>query len=206
MSFGEMFSPGIIALVILALGNKINPKQKVIYFLLGDVLVALILGYIGFAIGKGIISITKPGNIFDIIFGIILILFGLKSIFFKDKHDENHAEVKKEENKSGNRYLLWFLLGFVINITNFDAAMLYLTSLKEIGEAAMSDLEKTIAILICAIFYLSPALIPYLIYLMFPEKSQSILEKINKKVIKYGRYLLGIIFLGFGIYLLYKGL
>jgi len=77
---------------------------------------------------------------------------------------------------------------------------------KEVGDAVINYFDKIMLLAVNVLFFVLPIVLPLALYLIFPKFAGRILEKINRVVLKYNRYILFLMFVIFGIYFLSKGL
>jgi len=140
-------------------------------------------------------------NIVDLCFALLFTYFGIKSFLHKDKDN-----TKKFSHDESRKLFLWLGIGFLISITNFDAVIFDITAAKEIGQAAIDDGKKLILYIAESLFFNMPIVLPLVVYLIAPKTATKILDPLNNFLTKYGRFIVGFIFLGFGIYLGYKGI
>lgn len=197
-------SPGILALSIVLLSKEKFGKSQTLALLVGSILTSIIIITIGLILGQKIqdpLGKSIIDNIFEILFAIIFLYFGLKNLLYK----ENNKTQKITQNET-KKLFLWFGIGFAVSITNFDAVIFDITAAKEIGQALISNFQKIILLIIEAFFFNLPIIFPFLLYIIMPKTAQKILNPLNIFLNKYGRLIVGTIFIGFAIYLFYKGL
>ena len=202
LGFASALSPGILALVVYFLGNK-NAKSKIQAMFFSALLVIAIVITLGLLAGTS--TPRADGQslveaIIDLSFGALFIYFALKNLLRKER------SIKESEEKEGSQFMKWFLIGLLINATNFDAVFLAFTSAKEIGSTAVSTFDKIIAIIINIFFFTSPVTLPVAIYLIIPKTAKTILDKLNKFLMRYSRYIVFAMFAIFGLIFLYRGI
>lgn len=205
LDLASTLSPGILAIIIILLAKKEHGLTRAIALGLGSLLVAVILAFLGLKLGQNVQDINNNkiiDNIIDLALAAVFLYFGIKSLLYQDK--EKHLKAI-DANQSG-QLVKWFLIGFAISITNFDAVIFNFSAAKEVGQSTINDLEKIILLIVNSLFFIAPVLIPLIIYLLMPKLADKILEPVNKFLTKYGRYIIGIIFIGFAIYLIIQGL
>lgn len=201
LELASALSPGILAFALIILSGNLHPKLKCFVFFLGNFLVAIMIAAFGLSAGGGITDSENPtllSAIIDLIFATLFFFYGIYILLKPEKP----AKIQGDPN---NLYLKLFIFGFLIAITNLDAVILYLTATKEIGISPLSFIDKIIAVFIGLFFFVSPALIPLLFYIIAPNLAGRVLEPINKFTHKYARYIVGIIFIIFSIYFYIKG-
>lgn len=191
-------SPMILVLTLFLLGS--THKIRSVVFFLGNLLIAITVSVLGLSLGNNFQENLQPTTLrsaLDLVFGIFFLIFSIKVLFSKDKPILNEGESPK--------LFRWFLVGFLISLTNFDSVLLSLAAGKLIGEAPASYITKIILIIINILFFTLPIGLPIILYICMPKIARPFLEKINQLVLKYNRYILSIMFLAFGIYFIYKG-
>jgi len=208
LGLASAISPVIFGAGVSLLAGRRSPKARAFSFLAGSGMVVLILGIVGSTIGTGTISVGKPSSyetgIVDLLVGFLLMLFGIKCALPKRK--EKTPGISDSTETTGPRIVRWFILGFALNITNLDAVMLNLTATKEVFQSGIFPIYKLLLTFVCDLFFLAPALLPVVIYLIMPNRASGTLHRIGLAEEKYGNYILMIIFLAFGMYLLSKGI
>ena len=205
LGIGSTISPVVFGIALTLLGGKHYPKQRILAYLLGAVITVVILAIVGMLIGSGAVAGAAliPSASIDILIGFLLIVFGIKSALSKK---EEKSDISLGHEKPSPQLAKWFLIGFIINITNFDAVMLNITAIKEIFEAGIAPAYEIILAVICDLLFLLPILLPLFVYLIMPNTAEKILSPIGAAAEKYGKYILAAIFFVFGVYLLSKGL
>jgi len=210
LCIGAAIDPVLLALTLTLLSSKNHPKAKAFSFLFGSVLVMALIAYLGILLGEGIIGggdrhILKAT--IDIIFGVLLFYLGISSIIEKNKEKNTEKDIKKEENEvRGKGLLKWLVVGFIVNITNVDALVLYFTACKEIGHADFSAFDKIIFSIISGTIVLFPIILPLFFSIIIPKTAEKILKPVGKFMDKYGSYIVAVIFIAFAIIMLIKGL
>lgn len=201
LDLASTLSPGLLALVIVILGGKNHSKLHVVSLFCGTLLVGISATFIGFALATSVDTGIKQNlteSIIDIVLGIFLIIYGLK-VFFSH---ERKITLKEE---SDLKIFKWFGLGLVITITNFDALFLNFTAAKEVGNANVTEVAKIFLLGVNLFFFTLPITLPLFLYCVFPNFAGLILAKINRFVLKYSRYIILILFVVFGLFLLWRG-
>ena len=202
LALASAASPIILALSIALLSKK-NFSSLAAFFA-GSAAAALMLAIFGifFAAGDGQIAMAlgfSPSSI-DLALGLVFFAFGAKTFFAKPSK-ENKIKSKKTIG-----FAKWIAIGFIANITNFDAMLLNITAIREIFNSAASAAEKFGLLAFCDILLLSPILLPAIIYAIAPSKTQKILSPLARIMRKFANYIVGAIFLIFGAYLALKGI
>lgn len=204
LDLAATLSPGILALALLALGTKNGQIKKLLAFLAGILLVGIIITCLGFSLGQTSNNgaVENFGEaIVDLFLALIFIVWGIKIIVTKEKS----RRLSAQENIK-HPILRWFLIGLIIAGTNFDADLLILAAAKEVGDALVNSFEKWLALGINLFFFTLPVTLPLAVYLLFPRAAEPALAKMNLFVLKYSRYIIFVLFMIFGLYLLVRGL
>jgi len=75
-----------------------------------------------------------------------------------------------------------------------------------IGTSSVDLIGKLITITILTVITLLVCEVPLLMYILFPERANKILSKVNKWMQRNGHYLMGVVIVVIGIYLIWIGL
>ncbi len=197
LQIAAIISPVIFSIALIILSQKKNASKNAFYFMIGSVLVAIIVILLGLIIGKriGPPNIHQEfGKIIDVLLIIIFIFLGLKTLFGKANTKNNISNLESLDSRK------FLKIGFMINLVNLNSIVALFAASKEIP---LSSLNIPTAILL-AIFgilcFSVPVSVPLIIYLIFPTKAQTILTPINTFFTKYGKYIVGVVFMLFALY------
>lgn len=202
LELGQIFSPGILAIILLLLGSQIHPRARSLSFFAGSLAVALLIAYFGIHLGANTPEDhqTQISAIIDLVLAGVLIFVGLQGLFSKEKKFN-----VKPNQKIG--YLKWFLAGLIISITNFDAVLLNLSAAKIIGADLHTHLSEKIVLAASNIFFfLFVIIIPMLFYLIVPQTAQKLLAPLSGFVQKYSKYIVAVILIAMAVYFLVHGI
>ena len=202
LALASMLSPGILAVSITLLARK--NKTAATALLLGGIIVALLLAAAGILVAQGddkaAAALGFQPRAIDLLLGLFFLVFGVKVVLEKPKPEQVAAGAKKSQGFSK-----WLAISFLGNITNFDAVLLNLAAVREIFNSTAALASKLILLGFCDICFVAPALLPLVFYIAEPQKAERLLSPVGKWMQKYGRYLVGAIFIIFGAYLEIKG-
>lgn len=204
LQLATTLSPGIFALTIVLFAKKKYAIGRGLALLLGSILVVIFLSFVGLKTGQSVTTVSTHSRIsviIDFVLAILFLYFGIRGLIKPDRERKEPAE----ENPA-RHFGKWFVIGFVISITNFDAVLLNFAAAKEIGTASIDLINKITLLFIGVIFFVLPILMPLIFYIILPTLAQKILAPINTFLLKFGRYLVSAIFIIFAVYLIYKGL
>lgn len=201
LGFASAFSPVIFGVAISLLASKQHLVKRGAAYLAGAIVTAAILCVAGAAIGQQSVSALNPKSVayIDLMLGSLFIGFAIFEWVHKDK------ERKINTSKRAGVFK-WFALSFLMNITNFDAELLYLTEVKEIFQANVQLIVEIPLLAVGTFFFLSPIIIPFAAYIVMPAKASKVLEPVGSIMKRYGILIVSLIFFGFGAYLLFKGI
>ena len=210
LSLAAAIDPVLLTLTLTLLAGKYYPKGRTLAFLIGAGIVLALIAWAGILIGEGIIggesgkAATK--GIIDLIFGALLFYLGISSLLEKKREPEaGEAELaEKQVQKKG--LAKWFITGIIVNITNIDALVLYLTASKEIGHSDIMSGEKILVAVISGLIVLAPVVVPLFLSIVIPRTAEKVLTPIGKFMTRYGAYIVSTIFFLFAVMILYRGL
>ena len=193
-------SPGIFALALAMLASKNHPVKRVCALFAGGALVAFVLALLGSEIGSGSLHLTNShynNQSVDFFLGALMLCFGAVSLFSKPD--------KLKAGQTASPHLAKvFALGIIINATNLDAVLLNFAAVRDVASAQLGFLRELLLIALAGFFFLSPALLPLLVYIYAPARAEKMLQPIGLAMAKYGRYLVALIFFVFGAYFVAK--
>lgn len=198
-------SPGIFAIVIFLLSQKKSGFVKTSVLLLGSIVASILIVMAGYYLGHITIDPDNThivDNVLNIVLGIILLCLGIREMLVKDNHGQSHKVV----NDASINIFKWFAVGFLISITNFDSVVFIFTATKEIAQSQIDKISRTVLVMIGLFFFNLPIILPIFLYAMSPNTAKKILQPINAFLVKYGRYIVAVIFVVFALYLLFKGI
>jgi len=204
LALASVLSPGILAVSVALLARK--DTSAAMALLLGGIIVALLLAGAGILVAQGDDKAAEAlgfqPKAADLAVGILLAAFGVKVLLEKPKPDDG----AQKGAKKSRGFAKWLAISFLGNITNFDAVLLNLAAVREIFNSSAALAYKLSLLAFCDFFFIAPALLPLVFYIARPQKAERILEPVGKWMQKYGRYLVGAIFIIFGAYLVVKGI
>jgi hypothetical protein len=200
LALASALSPLILAVSVTLLAKK-NTKAAAA-LVLGGLLAAAVVAVAGASVAqeddKAAVKLGFKPEAADLFFGVIFLAFGLKEFFEKPKEQGLPQGAQKSRGA-----LKWLAISFVGNITNFDAVLLNFAAVRQIFNAAIPLFNQLSLLVFCDFFFLAPALVPLMLYYAAPAKSERALEPVGKWMAKYGHYLVGMIFVAFGLYLVW---
>ena len=185
------------------LGSKYNAKLKVFALLIGVLITGLIITALGFFLGFHVPTNFKPtliSAVVDLLLATLFFYFGFKTICTNEKYPEISSEDKSPHT------IKWLIVGFLVSLTNLDAVFLTLTATKEVSGSGIEIIHKIIISVLNLLFFISPVLVPLVLFLIFPRFAGRFLEKIDNALMRYSKYIVFILFIVFAIYFTVRGL
>ncbi len=212
LMIGSAISPGVFALAIATAGSKNHPYRKTVAYFFGALIVALSFCVLAWFSGDddawSATSYSTVMKWIDIIIGLVLLFFGVKSLLpKKEKNDGKSSSLKKIISKMSDKptFFAWAVVGFLFVLTNLDNGLIYFGALREIARSSLSDTAKILPSIIAMLFFLSPIIIPLIFLILFPKSMQKILDPVIAFLNRYARYIIAILLIVFGAYLLWHG-
>lgn len=208
LALGAAVSPVVLIGIILILTISDRPKLSGIAFYIGAVILLLIVIAAGILVGGGITADRHPSvasAYLDLVFGILLILLGIRRIVKKGNGPDKDRFIQKSKSAISN-FIKYMLLGLGIFTINLKTTILVFAASKDIGISSAGLTDKLTVIIILIVITLLVVEIPLLIYFTMPESSEKLLGALNIWVRKNSRYLIAAVLFFFGIYLMVKGI
>ncbi len=84
--------------------------------------------------------------------------------------------------------------------------ILYFEAAKKAAESGLTFIQQALALSVAGLLYLLPILLPLVIVVISPVRSEKVLKRIDKVLVKDGVYIVTVTSLVFGLYLLIRGL
>lgn len=204
LAVASLNSPLMLGITVFLLASTDRPIKKTISFMLGIFSIMVGATFLGFWLGgdtsfagKAILNSWE-----DLALGAILIILALRTFFQKQQGDSS----KRLEKYQNQGLWKWFLFGLVMNLVNFNAVVPYILEIRQVDGSSIALIGKILLYAFSLIFFLLPFIFPFTVYLLFPNTAQKYIGPVSDWIIKYNRYIVSIIFAGFGIYLLFNGL
>lgn len=211
LAVGAAVSPTVLIGIILILSIAERPKLSGIAFYIGSIIILLIVVAAGILLGKGVaVAASKPPSAasayFDLALGIALILFGMRRVAKKGDDAPDESRFGGKSKSAVSDFIKYLILGLLMFTINFTTTVLVFAAGKDIGISGAGVADQLIVIIVLTIITLLVVEIPLLIYFTMPERSEKILQPLNKWMQRNSRYLMAAIIFIFGIYLMVKGI
>ncbi len=206
LSIGAAFSPTVLAMILVILGGKTNPRRKAAVMIIG---MSIALVGIGLAAGTltGVTANTEVKSVtlwLDIILGLVLIGLGLRKLLIKPTDKADKPRVQGEEKKS-KRVAAFLPIGIVVMLTDFSSIVLFIPAIRDITAASISLTAKLLVAAIPFIAVLAPAIVPLLAVVFSPDKAGQAMQKLNAWLARHSKTIGVTLAFAFGAYLLWKG-
>lgn len=210
LALGAAVSPTALMGIILLLSISKKPKISGFGYYVGSIILILIVITIGAIIGAGITNTASHPNpllaLVDLIVGVVLVLFGARRIFKSQKSPKNRFNAENTSVSAPVIFIKGLSFGFVMFLINFSTTLIVLEAGKDIWASSAALTGKMFVISILIVITLLVCEIPLLMYLIFPEKANIILSKVNVWMQRNGHILMGLVILVIGVYLIWIGL
>jgi hypothetical protein len=210
LALGAAVSPIFLTGTLVVLSGRDRPLVKGLALAAGAAVPLLLLGLVGLALFAGVQP--EPGNShaedsarIDMALGATLLLLGLRMLKRTPTAHEKRSETAPDAAKQTG-LLKTALLGFGMMATNFTTAVLYIAALKLIARSDVDTAGQLGALAMLVVITLMPVLIPLAIYAVAPEAANRVLTPLGAWVRARSRPIGIAMLIGFGIYLLVKGL
>lgn len=204
LSLGAIVSPTVLTAVVLVLSGKVSARARAWAFLGGATAILILLTFAAPVIAKASAHVNHlVFDGLDVVLGLLLLALGVRALLVPKRTAEQRAP-KSTEPKA---HLAEFaMFGVAMIGTDLSSLVLYVAALKEIARAHVLLGAKLAIVLVPFVAVLLPALVPVLIATVAPRQSQRVLTPLAAWVGRYSKALTVAISLGFGVYLLAKGI
>jgi fumarate reductase subunit C len=210
LALGAAVSPTALMGIILLLSISKRPKLQGFGYYFGSIILILIVVILGILLSAGVTSLSPTPNPtlagIDVLLGIILLLFGIKRIFNSQSAPKKLFQGIGKESSNLILFIEGLSFGFGMFLINFSTTIIILEAGKEIGVSLVDPIGKSIIVIILIFITLIVCEVPLAIYFLFPEKANNILSKVNKWMQRNGHYLMGVVIVVIGLYLVWVGL
>ncbi|MCE5213247.1 MAG: GAP family protein [Methanobacterium sp.] len=188
-----------------------KPRLAGVSFYLGAVLILLFTVLIGIWLGN---SLSSTGNsntgvvaTIDLIFGAVLLLLGIRSLF--EKSDTEGPVVKYMDVGSAastaTKFKHYFIIGVFIFFVNFSTAMLVMSAGMKIGLADAGSYNNIIAVIVITIITMVIIEVPLLLFFILPKATKKAMVGLKGWLSKYGNIITGVFFIILGLILINSG-
>ena len=198
-----LMSPLVFAFSLVALGSKSESLKKAVALLLGVAIVAIGMVLFGVAIGHISNTSSQPSlfsAIVNLIVGVLFLLYVIRVIV-----DKNYG-IKNDLESPGRSLKSLFILGFVLEITNFGAMLLSFHAAQLVMTAHINVVTKLILWAVNIFFFTLPALLPILFYLAFRDIATRALHGLNQFISRHIRFIVIVVFCLFAIVFIKNGI
>ena len=198
-----LMSPLVFAFSLVVLGSKSEGLKKALSLLSGVAIVAIGMVLLGIAIGHISNTSSQPSlfsAIVNLVVGILFLLFVIRVII-----DKNYG-LRSDLESQGISLKSLFILGFVLEITNFGAILLSFHAAQLIMTADINLVTKLVLWIVNVLLFSLPALLPILFYLTFREVATNTFSKLNQFISRHIRFIIIIVFGIFAILFIKNGI
>jgi len=135
------------------------------------------------------------------ILAAVVIYFGYKLIK-KNRHEEKE-NIEKQKNRSEG-FGSWLIYGSLYALTDITSLIPYMILLKDVATTKLDFLDKSMSILLTNVVVTIPLILLPLICVIFPDKSNAILDKLKSALSSHKKTISIIILIIIVVYLLFK--
>ena len=209
LALAGAISPTVLAVVLVVLSGREDPKIRGLAFLAGTTTVVVAISLlVVFVLGAAVPDSQKGSNsdlsgYIDL--GFAVLLLALAGLTFSRR---NHARTEHHDpsGKAGARLPRFYALGLLIMLFNFTTLAVFLPALKEIAIDKVSYADRLTALVVVDVIVLTPAWLPVLLYLVSPRVARKVLDPLNDFLTRH-RVAVGVgICLVFAAYLSFLGI
>jgi hypothetical protein len=206
LALASAVSPASLAVSLVILGGKNQPRLKAFAYLLGGAVVAVAITILGLVLADGATHVAGPHahSIIDAVLGSLLLVLGIVALAIKP--GKNGKALSGVDSQSETRQLATCgLMGLLAMGLNVSSLVPFLAAVRDVGKAVVSFEVKGVALGVCWTLLLLPMILPLVIYLVAPKAAARILTPISIVATKYGRYLVAAICLILGAVFVWEG-
>lgn len=203
---GGLFSFGSILAVIFFLGTERGLLKSVMY----------LVGYSGIYTVYGIIAlkldqymIVENGNENSSYMSSVLFIFlGSLMLFFAIRkwRDETNSSPKIMVTLAKMKPLTVLGFGALVATINFKNLAIFLSAISIVVVSQIPMPGRIISVLLVVLVFCSTMFMPVIIFIVFPSRSASILEKIKKGLEQHSQFVSVAMLSVFGLIFLFKGI
>jgi hypothetical protein len=211
-AIGAAISPLILATLIETISSIRSPRLSSFAYLFGSIIFFLILVFSGLYIGSGLsivgLKLIGIGGIIEVALGGILVIIALKTLFVREEPREGGLlgfVNTLRENNNFSIFIKFFYFGFITFLASFATSILILIAGTIIGLSNPGFTLSAITIIILGLITLILIEIPFIIYLISPQRAGDILTPARNWITQYGDYLTTIAYLFLGFFFLIRG-
>ncbi|MFM9124298.1 MAG: GAP family protein [Actinomycetota bacterium] len=209
LSFAAAISP-LVLMGILAILAKPNSRGHAVAYALGVVAMTVAL------IGVGLVIVeTQKGDTggplgspwAQAVTGVLLILFAVQMVRPKHRTDEEKAAHHRRRLIGPDSSSVVFLaFGVVMMVVNFSTIVVLIAILRNVAQADAPVGDDVVAMAIVAVITSSPAWAPLVLVLAGGQAMADRVARVGQWTNRNAKYLLGVLFLVFGVQDLLKAL
>ncbi len=207
LAFAGAFSPVLISVCILLLSSG-RPLGNAIAYVLGLVLSLIVVGGLALVIFDEPIMLPGPrrgiGPGLSITLGGLCLVVALRTYLQVPDPDAPPPKwLEKIESIVPSRA---FMFGAVLMATNLKILVIYAIGVSQILAAGLSELAELVLIVVFVVIIQIGVLVPLFIYLWDPLRAASSLKSLRERLEHAYRWVMIVIFVGLGCYLIASGL
>lgn len=206
LALGAAVSPIVLAITVAMLTGP-GRTRRALAFVAGEAIPLLALAGLILLFGSGVSLKLSPTalTVLDLVFAAILLAIGLRALsravrkvpVKPTSSTDSHATVTPRRA---------FAIGVGSMCTNFTSLLLYLPALKLIAAGDLAFADELIATALVIVLVLSTVWLPLSLTRIAPATADAVLTRIAATFQRNERRVTILLGLGFGLYLLVRGL
>ena len=205
-------SPVLLITAVMLLARPDRPRLATLAFAAGNVTVLVALAVLVVAVlptGHGDHGSTTAGDAVDLVLGVLLLTFGAGELVrwarrrFGDGPPPPDPAPDPSDHGGGLAGLV--ALGIVLMATNASTVALYLSILKDVAESTASAAVRTLDLTVVVVVVMAPVLVPLAVATLWPAGAARALGRVREVVVARRDIIVGVLFVGFGLYLTVRG-
>ena len=207
LAVATAISPGVLAVSLVLLGGKINPRLADVSLLSGGIVAALVATLVGLLIGGHATAVAGPkiNPVIDLVVGVLLLLVAIAGLVMRPAHSGGLL-ARLDARPRRRQLAVCFAAGLLAIAANPSTVIPLVAAIRLVGKAALGWEITTLALGLVWVLVLLPILLPLVLYVADPAAAARILTPISAAATKYGPYLGAAICTVIGIVLLHDGL
>lgn len=211
LALGAAVSPIVLAITIAMLTGT-GRTTRALAFLAGESIPLLAFASLLLVFGASVSFKASPGAMatIDLVFGAVLLLVGLRALRHEIAERGSLADpgdlAEIHEQHAGVAAARAFAIGVGSMATNFTSLILYLPAMKTVAASPLALPDRLVVTVLVIAVVLSTVWLPLVLSLAAPDTADRVLSRAATAFHSNKRKVTIVLGLGFGAYLLLRGL
>lgn len=200
VGLGASVSPIAVMVLIAVMAHK-NAGKNSLSFILGYTATLIAIGIAGVSIfHASSVKASKTHGYIDLLLGIVC--FALIAYTVSQKSDRKETKKIKDDINP----LKAITLGSICMFSNPSTYVIYISGLHIIGATKLKVTDSLLSLTLLTLVTLSTIAAPIIIYFVFPQKSEKMLDALKKWLLQHKRTIGIAVLVLIGSYLSIKGI